>query len=147
MVTPTVPRRPASERLNRGDQRYVLIVDDNVDYAVLMSKLLAYHGFPVATASRGSEAIETARFLRPRVILLDIALPDMDGFQLAEILRREVGLEGSSFIAVTVYEPESIPGDAREALFDHYLVKPVDPNRLLTILTQESLARSRPPCE
>jgi CheY-like chemotaxis protein len=112
----------------------VLIVDDNLDLAGLMSRVLAYHGFQVATAPNGHMAIETARSFRPQVVLLDIGLPDMDGYQVAQALRRDVGLEKATYIAISAYDLSSRPLRAREAWFDHFLVKPVDLERLISLL-------------
>lgn len=112
----------------------VLIVDDNLDLAGLMSRVLAYHGFQVVTAPNGYAAIEAARSFRPQVVLLDIGLPDMDGYQVAQALRRDVGLVKAIYIAISAYDLSSPPLRARESRFDHFFVKPVDLERLIALL-------------
>jgi CheY-like chemotaxis protein len=120
----------------------VLVVDDNLDLAGLMSMVLAHHGFQVATAPNGHAAIETARSFRPQVVLLDIGLPDMDGYQVAQTLRRDVGLEKATYIAISAYDLNSRPFRARESRFDHFLVKPVDLERLIALLSRARLGRT-----
>jgi CheY-like chemotaxis protein len=120
----------------------VLIVDDNLDLAGLMSRVLAYYGFQVATAPNGHAAIETARSFRPQVVLLDIGLPDMDGYQVAQALRRDVGLERATYIAISAYDLNSRPLHTRESRFDHFFVKPVDLERLIALLPRARPGRT-----
>jgi CheY-like chemotaxis protein len=112
----------------------VLVVDDNVDTARGMSKLLKMSGHNVQTAFDGLTAIETARSFEPEVVLLDIGLPTMDGFQVAARFRQEEDLAGAVIVAVSGYGQESDRCRAREAGFDHHLVKPIDYEALLALL-------------
>ena len=112
----------------RGDMpsRRVLVVDDNVDNAEIMAAILREAGHDVHVAHDGRAAVVEARRVRPEFLFLDLGLPGLDGFQVAETLRREPGLEGMRIIAVTAYGQESDRRRAREAGFDQHLVKPVD---------------------
>lgn len=111
----------------------ILIVDDNMDLARSMSMLLSHYGFPVATASDGHTAIETARSFRPKVVLLDIGLPDIDGYHVAHALRNDVCLDDATLIAISANDPLSRSTHSPVSCFDHYLVKPVDLDILLLL--------------
>jgi CheY-like chemotaxis protein len=91
-----------------------------------MAAILKESGREVHGVHDGHGAIVAARRLRPEFLFLDLGLPGLDGFQVAETLRREPGLEGMRIIAVTAYGQESDRRRAREAGFDQHLVKPVD---------------------
>ncbi len=100
--------------------------------------MLALWGFNTTTAYNGSVALEKAREFRPEVVLLDIGLPDMDGYEVASTLRRECGLAATIFIAISARDPDIRAPHAREAKFDHYLVKPVDLDLLLRVLSERA---------
>jgi two-component system CheB/CheR fusion protein len=112
----------------------VLIVDDNVDLAGSISRLLMHYGFSVAIAPTGLEAIEQARSFRPRIVLLDIGLPDMDGYLVAHMIRTELGLNSATLIAISAHYPKSPPETAHGATIDHFLIKPIDFEALLPLL-------------
>jgi DNA-binding response OmpR family regulator len=112
----------------------VLIVDDNLDLAGSISRLLLHYGFSVATAPTGTQAIEIARSFQPRIVLLDIGLPDMDGYVVAQALREELGLTSATLIAISAHYPKPFPERGRDARIDHFLVKPVDFENLLPLL-------------
>jgi PAS domain S-box-containing protein len=102
----------------------VLVVDDNADEAASLSDALALGGHRVAVAHDGAEALERARAFLPSVILCDIGLPRMNGFEVARAVRRDPGLAGVCLIALTGYaRPEDVAA-TREAGFDHHLAKP-----------------------
>jgi CheY-like chemotaxis protein len=110
--------------------RRVLVVDDNAVLAKLTSVLLVHRGFDVATASDGHVAIAMARSFRPHVILLDIGLPGMEGYQVGEVLRADAETRDAIIIAVSAYSRDVHPGRSGKAGFDHHLVKPVDSDAL-----------------
>jgi CheY-like chemotaxis protein len=112
----------------------VLVVDDNADAAESMALLLAVHGHDVRQARSGPEAIATARTFAPDVMLLDLGLPEMDGYAVAEAVRREPALAGCRLVAVTGYGRDEDRRRAREAGFDEHLLKPVDPAVLQTVV-------------
>ncbi len=133
--------RPEVPELARPGSR-VLIVDDNLASALALADLLRMSGYEVRSAHDGREAISAARLHRPEVILLDIGLPGMDGYQVAERLRREEGLAGATIIAITGYGEEHSRRRSREAGFDHHLVKPVDYDNLLGLLARRDPGRA-----
>jgi CheY-like chemotaxis protein len=104
----------------------VLVVDDNHDAAELLADLLRALGHTVQVASDGPSALETIPVFRPDVVLLDLGLPVMDGFELAERVRSDSRLAKVSLIAVTGYGQEVDRRRTREAGFASHLVKPVD---------------------
>ena len=110
------------------------MVDDNVDAADALSELLHDYGHDVSTAHDGLVAIEHARLDRPEIVLLDISLPNMDGYEVARSLRNEVGLSEAVLVAVTGYGEERHRRLAREAGFDRHLTKPVDVRKLEELL-------------
>ncbi len=100
----------------------ILVVDDNVNAAQAMGKLLIAHKYDVALAHNGQEALEKARELRPGVILLDIGLPDISGYDVAKQLRAEES--PSLLVALSGYGPDYDQENSDQAQFDEYLVKP-----------------------
>jgi PAS domain S-box-containing protein len=123
---------------------HVLVADDNPDTAAGLTKLLQASGYRVTTAGDGLEALEAARAERPEVILMDIGLPGMDGYRIAEQLRKEKGCENAVLIAISGYGQEQDRRRSIEAGFDYHLVKPVDYQRLLSFLARpKSITRDK----
>jgi CheY-like chemotaxis protein len=122
----------------------VLVVDDNVDGAEMLAELTELWGCETRLAHDGPAAIEAARSYRPAVVLLDIGLPGMDGYEVARRLREQEGLKGTLLIAVTGYGQEEDRRRSRDASFDYHLTKPVDPEALRQLVTgaQEAQAVS-----
>jgi signal transduction histidine kinase/CheY-like chemotaxis protein len=121
----------------------VLIVDDNRDAADSLAMLLRIAGNEVRTAYDGPEALEVAQEFRPRVVLLDIGLPKMDGHEVAQRLRQEPWGRPMVLIAVTGWSDETDRAKSRAAGFDHHLVKPLDTAHLAQLLDAvERSARS-----
>ena len=116
----------------------ILVVDDNVDTARGMARLLKLIGHSIATAHSGPEAIEAARRHRPEVVLLDIGLPGMSGYEVAAQLRREASCQGALIIAVSGYGQDEDRRRSRAAGFDHHLIKPLDHDALLALLAGPS---------
>jgi signal transduction histidine kinase len=115
--------------------RRVLVVDDNVDAADSLAELLALAGQTVWTAHTGPAALAAAKDNLPDVVLLDIGLPGLDGFEVARRLRADPTHTGVFLIAMTGYGRDTDLQRSVEAGFDHHLVKPVDPTKVLTLLT------------
>ncbi|HEY4373684.1 MAG TPA: response regulator [Burkholderiales bacterium] len=107
-----------------GGSRRILVVDDNADAADAISILLESHGHQVRTAYDGREAMGTMQAFGPDVVLLDIGLPGMNGYELARELRGIA--KGVLLIALTGYGQDRDRRLAKEAGFDHHLTKPVD---------------------
>lgn len=112
------------------------VVDDNVDAASMLAMLLEASGHEVLVEHRSLSALERAMENAPRVCLLDIGLPDMDGNELAQRLRARPETSKSVLIAVTGYGQESDRGQTMAAGFDHHLVKPIDTKKLTAILVE-----------
>jgi CheY-like chemotaxis protein/nitrogen-specific signal transduction histidine kinase len=117
-----------------GRSLRVLVVEDNVDAADSLSLLLRLHGHEVQLARTGPTALEMAAAARPDVVLLDIGLPGMDGYQVAKLLRERPEFEKVTMCALTGYTPsEADRQRQQETGFDHYYVKPVDLSHLLEL--------------
>lgn len=126
--------RGALPRVARPSSR-VLVVDDNVDNARGLSKLLRLLGHDVKTAHDGKAAVEVAKAHQPDVVLLDIGLPGIDGYEVAKQLRKEERCKDALIVAVSGYgQPEDLRRST-EAGFDHHLVKPIDYDALMTLFT------------
>jgi len=121
----TVPAGASDTSRHGSSPRRVLVVDDNLDAAEGLAMLLQLKGHEVATAYDGEGAIDTARRFDPQVVLLDIGLPRLDGFEVARRLREEFPDRSMLLVALTGYGQERDRLRAREAGFDHHLLKPV----------------------
>ena len=111
--------------------RTVLLIEDNEQNRYLATFLLEQRGFDVVVAEDGARALSLAQTLRPSVILLDIQLPELDGYAVARALRSIDGHATTPIVAVTSY---AMPGD-REKCLDAgctgYIEKPIDPERFV----------------
>jgi len=113
----------------------ILIVDDNKDLATSLARLLRILGHEVEVVFDGRKGIEIARSYRPDVVLLDIGLPNLDGYQVARTLREE-GFRDTIIIAVSGYGQEEDRKRSREAGMDHHLTKPVDVKTISALIAQ-----------
>lgn len=119
----------------------VLVVEDNEDVARSLAMLLELWGHNAEVVHRPEAALDAAHAHPPGVVLLDIGLPGMDGYQLAKKLRLQQGCEKVVLVAMTGYGQDEDRRRAEEAGFDHHLVKPVDPDVLQQLLARfKSLA-------
>ncbi|HEU5443871.1 MAG TPA: response regulator [Steroidobacteraceae bacterium] len=114
--------------------RRLLVVDDNKDAAESMSMLLEMWGHEVAFAYDGPSALETAQQWRPEAVFLDIGLPGMDGYEVAERLRELPQAKDAVLIAITGYGQDDDLARSRQAGIDHHLVKPVAPDALRSLI-------------
>jgi len=130
--------QPPSELRESTAQRahscHVLVVDDNVDTAESMSMLLRASGHDVRTAYAGPTALEEAVAYQPNVVLLDIGLPGMSGYEVARRLRQHPKLKDVRLVAVTGYGLDSDIQLSQEAGFDAHMVKPIDLKKLNELL-------------
>ncbi len=122
----------------------VLVVDDFLVAAQGLAKILEIHGHEVVMAHDGPSAIELAREVRPDVVLLDIGLPVMDGYEVAERLRREATVRDCLIIAISGYGQESDRQKSREAGMDHHMTKPIDLDALIGLLSRHDFAGQSP---
>jgi len=106
----------------------LLIIEDNEQNLYMMRFLLEKSGFTVISATNGREGIQMALHHKPRAILLDIQLPEMDRYEVARELKKHEELKGVPIIAVTSY---AMPGDREKILAagaNGYIEKPIDPD-------------------
>lgn len=114
----------------------VLVVDDNVDTATTVSLLLQKAGCVTETAYDGPSALDCANRFHPDAAVLDIGLPGFDGYELAKRFRANPGLTPMKLIAISGYGQEQDRSRAKDAGFDHHLVKPVQLEALTRLLSQ-----------
>ena len=112
----------------------VMVVDDNVDAAEMLAMFLETTGHQVAIEHHALEVIERAQAAPPDVFLLDIGLPDLDGYALARQIRAVPKLAGAVLVAITGYGDEQARQEASAAGFDHHFVKPIETARLMELL-------------
>jgi DNA-binding response OmpR family regulator len=122
----------------------VLVVDDNEDAAEMLALVLGQSGYHTRTAYDGRAALVAAGEWTPQVVILDIGLPDMNGYDVARELRRDGRLAGLALIALTGWGTHDDKRKAMEAGFDVHLTKPVVANDLQRALAElERRPRSR----
>jgi signal transduction histidine kinase/CheY-like chemotaxis protein len=114
--------------------RRVLIVDDNRDSAASLAMLLTAAGNVTHEAYDGLEALDAAEHFRPDVVLLDIGLPKMNGFEVCRRIRAQESGRDMTIVAVSGWGQDEDRSKSREAGFDHHMVKPVDYNTLVRLL-------------
>jgi PAS domain S-box-containing protein len=112
----------------------VLVVDDNVDAATVLELLLQNSGHRVRVAHTGPTGLAAALDYRPDVMLVDIGLPELDGWEVAKRIRQQSALHNIVLVAMTGYGREPERQRSQEAGFDHHLVKPADFKKVLQIL-------------
>ena len=120
--------------------RRVLVVDDNVDAARSFAEIAGLWQHEVRVAHNGTAALEMAGTYHPDIVLLDIGLPGMSGYQVAEQLRRQPEFAQTTLVAVTGYGQEEDRRRSREAGFNHHLVKPVAPDTIYQLLAAPATA-------
>jgi DNA-binding response OmpR family regulator len=126
---PTTNTSPAV----RGPVR-VLVVDDNRDSAESLSLLVQLAANDVSVAYDGEQALKMADELEPDVVLLDIGLPKMNGYDVAREIRRQRWASGTQLVAITGWGQAEDKSLSRQAGIDHHLVKPVDPDALFGLI-------------
>jgi PAS domain S-box-containing protein len=147
---PLLPAVAAAQRLDamdsseadQGERIRVLVVDDNVDAADSIAMLLSLQGHEVRSVHGAHEALETAQSFHPDLVLLDIGLPGMDGYEVARRLRSQ-RIESMRIVAITGYGQPSDRDRTRAAGFDQHLVKPIDPDMLNVLVGSMPVSRDR----
>ena len=132
------PELPEADRRTNGLTKAlrILVVDDNIDSARTLARLLRLLGHETRMAHDGGEAVETAEQYRPELVLLDIGLPVMNGYEVARAIRgRDWGRE-VAIVALTGWGQEDDRRRSKEAGIDDHLVKPVDPATLERLLSE-----------
>src|SRR5262249_22206760 len=132
--SPEPSEPPPEPEPARGGTLRLLVVEDELAVAEMLVMLLEMWGHTVQAVHDGPAALAAAPTLRPQVVLCDIGLPGMDGYQLARQLRQQEGLNKAVLVAMTGYGQEHDRRRAQEAGFDHHMTKPVDPAVLEKLL-------------
>jgi CheY-like chemotaxis protein len=127
MAAPSVP-------CAAGAGRRVLVVDDNRDAADSLAMLLSMHGYSVEVAGDGSMALERAADFQPEIMLLDIGMPGLNGYELARRIRQQPWGGATRLAAITGWGQAEDKARAQAAGFDHHLTKPVDPAEVLALV-------------
>ena len=128
--------RPSARAAGGAGRRRVLVVDDNCDAATSLATMLRMMGHETLTAHDGGSALEVAATRRPQVVLLDIGMPGMSGYEVATQIRRSSWGQAITLVALTGWGQEEDRKRSREAGFDEHLVKPVHPDMLAGVLSQ-----------
>jgi CheY-like chemotaxis protein len=115
------------------------VVDDNVDGAESLALLLQISGHNTRTVHSGPEAIEAARTFKPEVVLLDIGLPGMNGYEVATQFRKDPALRGPLLVAITGWGTDEDKRQSSESGFDFHLTKPVEATAIDTILAHAAV--------
>ena len=135
-----VARAPAP---GTAEPRRVLIIEDNPDIALSLSLALTEYGYATITAPSGERGLEVAEQFVPDVVLLDVGLPGIDGFDVALRLRQLPALTQLLVVALSGYDPGLFPKGSAEVVFDHYFTKPADPAEVVAFINA-SLASAVP---
>lgn len=112
----------------------VLLVEDVEDTRLFMRLDLEQNGFIVLEAGDGSAAVQLADAEQPDVVLMDLSLPVMDGFEAAKLIRKSEKSKGALIIAVTAHQETDFRNDAKNSGFDAYVTKPLDVNWLKELI-------------
>ena len=113
----------------------ILVVDDEVDVAEILSTLFTAMGHETRTAIDGSEGLRLARSFQPRIVFLDLAMPGLDGYQVAAAIRADTGSAQPTLIALTVSEGVTVNAAVKAAGVDAYMHKPADTLALIAVVT------------
>jgi CheY-like chemotaxis protein len=146
-TTPLDPSKVPSKQPQAQNQiengSLVLVVDDSIDNLTVISLYLQQNGYRVATASNGEEAIKVAVLTKPEIIVMDLAMPGMDGLESVRQIRQDETLKEIPVIALTAFSTEGFRRAAHDTGFNGYLTKPVDFSRLHDLIGRLiGLARS-----
>lgn len=132
--TPETPNEPTASESPATTSRRILVVDDNRDAAKTMAMLLKITGNEIRIAYDGLEALETANQFQPDIILLDIGLPKLNGYEVASKIRDESWGKNMIIVALTGWGQPDDRGRSAEIGFNAHMVKPVDYDELVKLL-------------
>ena len=133
--TESTDEAPSRSKETRTGRRYrILVVDDNRDSVESLALLLKLMGHETHTALDGEQAVEAASKIRPDVVLLDLGMPKMNGYDACRLIRAESWAKTMTLLAQTGWGQEEDRRRTEEAGFDGHLVKPVDPDALLSLI-------------
>lgn len=119
----------------QGDKAKVLLVEDNHMNKILVREILTLNGYEIIEAKSGTEALKMLTIVRPDIILMDIHLPEMDGFTATRIIKSD---ERNKFIPVLALTASAMKGEEEKILnqgFDGYIAKPIEVKKMLAIIS------------
>ncbi|MCE7065040.1 response regulator [Dyadobacter sp. CY326] len=122
-----------SQNIDKPDSKVILVVDDNRDAATTLGMFLKVKGYQTHTRFSGQDALDAVEAHKPDLVILDLAMPDMDGYETATLIREKHG-QSLSMIALSGYGQEEDKRRTAEVGFDAHLVKPVDFKSLMDML-------------
>lgn len=128
--------RVAVKRKSRQTSRKILVVDDVADVTDMVALFLSHAGFEVATANSPKTAIELAADTPFDLVVSDIGMPEMNGYEFAESLRARNEYRGTPLIAMTGYTEYDDRGRSLQAGFNAHLTKPINPSQLLNLIEE-----------
>jgi CheY-like chemotaxis protein len=126
------------------NQPRILVADDDEDTVLSLTELLREEGYRVRGVHRGAEVLQAVFDFAPDVVLLDIGMPQMSGYDVARTLRERYGSARPALIAVTGRTGTADRQQARAAGFEHHVAKPYEPNTLLRLIGELSGAAPAP---
>jgi two-component system CheB/CheR fusion protein len=129
------PEEPAAER-SRADAQRVMVVEDNADSREALCALLEAAGYDCRSAASGTAALALVDAFAPSVVVLDLGLPEVDGFEIARRIRTDARHDAVRLVALTGYGQAADRAASLSAGFDEHIVKPVHPERLLDLLAR-----------
>jgi CheY-like chemotaxis protein len=121
----------------------ILVVDDNRDVADTFAMFVSMWGYPVRTAYNGPQALRFVSEWEPDCLFLDISMPLMDGYAVAQQLRAQFTMRKVTLIALSAFFDEAHLQKLQESGFDDFLIKPADPNNIKGILAKLELAATQ----
>lgn len=125
----------STSSLEHPHRQKVLVVEDDADTTTLFSRALLRQGHDIRLVNCARDALTVAPVFQPHVVLIDIGLPDMDGYRLAGLLRATPGLAHTRFIAVTGNAGQSRIARSIAAGFEAHLTKPISAERLVAAIS------------
>jgi CheY-like chemotaxis protein len=144
LVTSVSARTPVPVAMPHLAEQRIVVADDNVDSAESLAALLTLAGHSVFVAHDGMAAVRLTRALRPTVVILDLGMPIVDGYEAAQQIRADAGGADPVLIALSGFGQAADRARSSEAGFDMHLVKPVDPGEIESLLAQAIAGRSSP---
>jgi CheY-like chemotaxis protein len=124
------------------NRRRVLVIDDNADAATLLAMFIGFHGHDTAVANSGPDGLSIASSFSPEIVILDLGMPGMSGYDVAIELRQLPGLADVYIVALTGWNDARTKSRIGECGFDKHLVKPADVGVVLDLVDRHPLAGS-----
>jgi len=142
-VRDTTPAGPPASGAD-GDGPLILLAEDNEDNRVIAATMLRHMGYRVSEATNGREAVEMVRTLRPALVLMDIGMPELDGWEATRVLKADPETRDTLVVALTAHAMAEDRLMAQEIGFDGYLSKPIELRRLIDEVRDILAGTSRP---